>query len=225
MSQSKAEKKNKPRYPVQSVFVSSLSLLISATMMSISRGGLRTGQEGDSGSLDLTCFPYMLRCDVWNEVSSQWVPGMLLLLQLLSGIGYPIVFGKSFQMTDSKAVQATEVLLHVALGKGAMVLLIDFVMNAEQGMLACPLIQARGVSHETVVAGTTAGFHLTTAKRDESSTAPVNESLEGSGALFRPLQTPAKPLGLSGGQEVSLQVTAKPGKAPDGNLFKLVPGF
>lgn len=64
-----------------------------------------------------------------------------------------------------------------------------------------------------------------TAKRDESSTAPVNKALEGSGTQFEPLKTLAKPLGLSGGQQVSLQVAARLGKAPDGNLFKLMPGF
>lgn len=109
--------------------------------------------------------------------------------------------------------------------KGASVLLIDFVMNTVQGMSACALLQACGVLHETITARTTAGFHLTTAKRDAPSTAQVSESLEGSGALFGSLLSLAKPLGLSGGQQVSLHVTARPGKAPEGNLFKLMPGF
>lgn len=82
----------------------------------------------------------MLCCDVWNQVSSQQMPGMLLLLQLLSGRGYLIIFGKSFQMTNPKAVQPTEVLLHVTPYKGASVLLIDFVANTEQGTSTCPLI-------------------------------------------------------------------------------------
>lgn len=66
--------------------------------------------------------------------------GLLLLLQLLSGRGYLIIFGKSFQMTNPKAVQPTEVLLHVTPYKGASVLLIDFVVNTEKGTSACPLI-------------------------------------------------------------------------------------
>lgn len=82
----------------------------------------------------------MLCCDVWNQVSSQQMSGLLLLLQLLSGRGYLIIFGKSFQMTNPKAVQPTEVLLHVTPYKGASVLLIDFVVNTEKGTSACPLI-------------------------------------------------------------------------------------
>lgn len=82
----------------------------------------------------------MFCCDVWNQVSSQQMSGLLLLLQLLSGRGYLIIFGKSFQMTNPKAVQPTEVLLHVTPYKGASVLLIDFVVNTEKGTSACPLI-------------------------------------------------------------------------------------
>jgi len=98
-------------------------------------------------------------------------------------------------MTNSETAEPTEVILGVTSYKGASVLLIDFVMNREQRMSACPLIEAHGVVHETITARTAAGFRLMTAKRNESSTIPVREFLEG---------IRAKLLGLSGGQQVSL---------------------
>lgn len=55
--------------------------------------------------------------DVWNQI-----PGMDLLLGLLSGREHLRILGKSFQMTGSKAVQPTEVLLHVTPYKGASAL-------------------------------------------------------------------------------------------------------
>lgn len=101
----------------------------------------------------------MLCCDVWDQESSRWVPGMFLLLQLLPGRGYLLIFGKGFQVTNSKAVQPTEVLLRVTPYKGASVLLIAFVVNTEQGTSACPLTKDRGVLHKTIAVWTTADFH------------------------------------------------------------------
>ena len=42
-------------------------------------------------------------------------------------------------------------------------------MNTEQGMSACPLVQACDALHEAIITRTAAGFPLMAAKGDESS--------------------------------------------------------